>query len=140
MPRGRKKKKNTSPDLTPLELTFMRIIWENGNATAAEIREALNSEKPLADTTIHTVLANMRKKGVIEPIPTVERALRFAPLVSREKVAGRSLKQLLIDFFEGSPKRLMAHMLKEEKLDEREMKEIRRLIRKPDPKGGKKNV
>ncbi len=127
-----------SPELTPLELTIMQIVWERDNATAAEVGQALQEKRPLADTTIHTVFANLRKKGYVEPIPTVERALRFAPCVRREQVAGRWLTGLMRDFFGGSAPRLMAHLIEEEKVDEAELAEIRKLLQSGSRKGGKK--
>jgi BlaI family penicillinase repressor len=139
MPPGRKKNKKAFSELSPLEMEFMRIIWERGNATAAEIKEILKSSHPLADTTVHTILANMRKKNYIKPIPTVERALRFAPQISRDIIAGNSLRRVLWNFFGGSPKRLMAYLLKEEKVDEREMAEIRQMLKTSNSKGGKKS-
>jgi len=124
------------PKLTPLELTVMQVVWERGNATAAEVGHALHKTRPLADTTIHTVLAKLREKGYIEPIPTVERSFRFAPCVPREHVARRSLRQLLNEFFGGSPQRLMAHLIQEEKVDEMELAEIQKLFRTVKRRGG----
>ena len=109
----------------------MQALWELGDATAAEVRQALVVRPPLAGTTVHTVLANLRKKGCVEPIPTIERALRFRPRVSREQVARSSLSHLLGNFFGGSPRRLMAHLIREEALDEEELGEIRKLLRPP---------
>jgi len=128
---GRRAKSETSKraELTPLELRVMQVLWERGDATAAEIRQALVVQPPLAGTTVHTVLANLRKKGYLAPIPTIERALRFRPRVSREQVARSSLTHLLGNFFGGSPHRLMAHLIREEELDEEELGEIRKLLR-----------
>ena len=128
----------TQAELTPLELEIMTIVWERGTANAAEVGEALPAQRPLAATTIHTVLANLRKKGFIEPIPTVERALRFAPCVPREQVATQSLGQLIRNFFGGSPERLMAHMIKSEQIDAQELAEIRKLF--PPAVKGKKDT
>jgi BlaI family penicillinase repressor len=135
---GRKPKQPSgrSPELTPLELTIMQILWERGNATAAEVGDALRERRPLADTTIHTVLANLRKKGYLEPIPTVERALRFAPCIPQEQVAGRWLRGLMRDFFGGSPRRLMAHLIQQDNVDEMELEEIRKLLESSSRKGG----
>lgn len=128
MPRQKKTQvKGGEPELTGLELEIMQVIWKRGNATAAEVGEDL--ARPLAGTTIHTVLANLRAKGFIEPIPTVERVLRFAPVVAREKVASRSLRQLMRDFFGGSPQLLLAHLLKEEKVGEAELAELKAMLR-----------
>ncbi len=130
MPRKKRPPQEGRPDLTPLELRIMHIVWDRGNATAQEVRDALARDRPLADTTIHTVLANLRQKGYLEPVPTIERALRFAPCVPREEVAGFTVRQILSDFFQGSPKRLLAHLLAEETVDEAELEEIRRLLKR----------
>ena len=118
-----------NPELTPLELEIMQIIWGRGNATAAEVGEALGPARPLAGTTIHTVLANLRKKGYLEPIPTVERVLRFAPCVPREQVATRSLRQVMRNFFGNSPQRLLAHLMREEAVSQTELAELQAMLR-----------
>lgn len=138
MAKQKEKKTSELPALSPLETELMQVIWEQGNATAAEVARALAEHRPLADTTVHTVLANLRKKGYLEPIPTVERSMRFAPCVRREAVATRTLRQLLHDFFGNSPQRLMAHLLHEEKVDQAELEEIRKMLRPGDAKGEKK--
>lgn len=125
------------PELTGLELELMRVIWERGTATAAEIGEALGPRRPLAGTTIHTVLANLRRKGSIEPVPTVERALRFAPRIPRDQVATRTLRQVMQNFFGNSPQRLMAHLLREESVSEAELGELKKLLNKKGGKGEK---
>jgi len=137
MSRKLKETNKTHPELTPLEFSLMQVVWERGNATAAEIGEALKNTRPLSRTTIHTVLANIRKKGFIKPIPTVERALRYAPCVEREQVARSSLRELLRDFFGSSPQRLMAHLIKEEKIGEEELNEIRAMLQSDSKKGDK---
>jgi len=136
---GRKPQRRSGrlPKLTPVELKLMQVFWERGDATAAEVREALQDEHPLAATTIHTVISKLREKGYLEPIPTVERSVRFAPCVKRGQVARRSLRELLDDFFGGSPKSLMAQLLKEESLDEAEMAEIRKMLWASKNRGGK---
>lgn len=133
MGRGRKKKTGNN-ELTPLETLFMKVMWKQGSVTAAEMEKALSNRRPLAYTTIHTVMSNMRKKGFIEPVPTIERAIRFSPSVSKEKVAGRSLKKILKDFFDGSPERLMAHVIKEEKMGVDELREIRTMLNRYEKK------
>jgi BlaI family penicillinase repressor len=126
------------PKLTPLELKLMQVFWARGDATTAEVRKALQKEHPMAATTVHTLVTKLREKGYIEPIPTVERSVRFAPRVERAQVARRSLRELLDAFFGGSPKSLMAHLLKEESLDEAEMAQIRKMLRSSKKHGDKR--
>lgn len=132
---GRRPKNNTRDrtELTPLELSIMQVLWDKGSATAAEVVELLKDTNSLAPTTVHTVLANLRKRGVIEPVPTVERALRFAPRLAREQIGGRRLREVLAEFFDGSPRRLVAHLLDDETVDETERERLRRLLAESNP-------
>ena len=136
MPRRPKPRPRGLEELTPLETEIMQVVWDRGDATAAEIAQTLRKSPPLADTTIHTVLAKLRKKGYVAPIPTIERSLRFAPVIPREQVGARSLRGLVRDFFGGSPRRLLAHLLRAGDVDEAELAEIRRMLRKSSPKEG----
>lgn len=125
-------------DLTGLELELMQAVWERGNATAAEVGAALRESRPLAPSTVHTVLSKLRKKGYLQLVPNVEGVLRYAPRVPREEEGGRRLRRLLRDFFGNSPQRLMAHLVRESDLDEKELAEIRELLGIKDDQGGRR--
>lgn len=136
---GKPRRKTGAPEeMTPLEIEVMRILWQRETATASEVADAMPPERQLADTTIHTVLANLRRKGCIEPVPTIERAIRYAPTVEKRAVARRNLSKVLSDFFDGSPRSLIAHLVKEEKISNTELAELREMLEKAAKKGGKK--
>lgn len=69
-----KKKKTDHSDLPPLELAVMDIIWELGECGSREVIDAYNAAaaRPLADTTVRTVIASLRRKGYVEPVPTID--------------------------------------------------------------------
>ena len=116
------------PELSRLELAVMGVVWELGDCSSAEVIAAFTKRRRLAVTTIRTVLANLRKKGYLEPIPTIERGFRLRARVTRDAVAGRTLRGLVGSLFGGSPRQAIAHLLKDERLNETELKEIRRLL------------
>src|SRR5215831_13741145 len=89
-------------ELSPLELAVMGVVWDLGECGSAEVIERFSARRRLAATTIRTVLAAIEKKGYLERVPTTERSLRFRPRVSREAVAGRSLRKLVRALFGGS--------------------------------------
>jgi BlaI family transcriptional regulator, penicillinase repressor len=120
--------KNDLPELSRLEMAVMGVVWELGDCSSAEVIAAFTKRRRLAVTTIRTVLANLRKKGYLEPIPTIERGFRLRACVTREAVAGRTLRGLVGSLFGGSPRQAIAYLLKNERLDEAELKEIRRLL------------
>ena len=53
---------------------------------------------------------------------------RLRATVERESVARRTLKNLVANLFGGCPRQAIAYLLKDEKLDDADLEEIRRLI------------
>jgi BlaI family transcriptional regulator, penicillinase repressor len=123
------------PEMSRLELAIMDVVWQLGDCSSAEVIAEFTKRRRLAETTIRTVLANLRKKGYLEPIPTIERGFRLRARVSRDAVAGRTLRGLVANLFGGSPRLAIAHLLQDERLDDAELKEIRRLL--DEKRGGK---
>jgi predicted transcriptional regulator len=122
-------------ELSPLELEVMSVIWELGECTSADVIREFGKKRKLANTTIRTVLANIRKKGYLEAVPSVEPRIRFRPAVTRRTVKRRTVKQLLSNMFGDSPREAIEFLLKEEDIDEAELGEIRRLLEE-HPGGG----
>ena len=117
-----------SPELSPLELEVMNVIWELGECTSADVINDFTKKRKLANTTIRTVLANIRKKGYLEVVPSVEPRVRFRPRISKRTVARRSVRQLLRNMFGDSPREAIEFLLEEEDIDRTELDEIRRLL------------
>jgi len=126
------KKAVNPPHLSRLERDVMNTVWDLAERTrecsSTDVVEAYQQKRALADTTIRTVLRNLRKKGYIEPVPTIERGMRLRPAVARDVVARRTLHELVESFFDGSPRRAISFLLKEEAMDENELAEIRRVL------------
>ncbi|MGD8413928.1 MAG: BlaI/MecI/CopY family transcriptional regulator [Candidatus Latescibacterota bacterium] len=117
-----------TPELSPLELEVMNVIWELGECTSADVINQFTKKRKLANTTIRTVLANIRKKGYLDVVPSVEPRVRFKPRVSKRTVARRNVRQLLANMFGDSPREAIEFLLEEEDIDTAELDEIRRLI------------
>ena len=124
-----KTSKTNLPELSRLEQEVMNIVWQLEECSSAEVIEAYARERQLAKTTIRTVLTNLRKKGYLDKVATVERGFRLRPVVSRETVARRMLKNMVGTLFGGSPRYVVSCLLKESKLDEAELEEIRRMLK-----------
>ena len=125
----------TRQKLTPRELAIMDVVWDLGNCSSAEVIAAYTKRRPLAATTIRTVLANLRKKGYLEPIPTIERGFRLRALVNRDSVARRTLKSWIEVLCGGSPRQAIAYLLKHQDIDDADLEEFRRMI--DSKRGGK---
>jgi predicted transcriptional regulator len=115
--------------LSGLETEVMQVVWKRGTVSAGEVREALLPARPLAHTTILTVLENLRKKKAVRVVPSVGREKKFRAAVAKETVAGQLLGSLRRRFFNGSAASLVAHLIESGNVDDAELQEIRDLIR-----------
>ena len=117
--------------LGDLQLAIMQQIWQRGEATVAQVHDALKAERGLAPTTIATMLKKMEAKGVVEH-RTVGRTFVYRPTVS-EGAVRRSMVTALTDrLFRGDVTALVSHLLSEHEIDRAELDELRALVAEAD--------
>lgn len=126
--RSRPAGKPALPPLGGLELEVLSIVWDLGECTSGDVIAAFRSKRELAASTLRNVLAKLRAKGYVKPIPSVGRGFRLRATVQRDVVARRSLKSLLASLCEGSPRQAIAYLLHDTGISDEELDEIRRLI------------
>jgi predicted transcriptional regulator len=88
-------------DLPPLELQCMQALWALGKGSVREIRSWLLSERPLAYTTVMTVMDRLARKGVVER-EKLGRAHLYRPRFAENQIRDRALERLVANFFQGS--------------------------------------
>ncbi|MHB0999290.1 MAG: BlaI/MecI/CopY family transcriptional regulator [Armatimonadota bacterium] len=115
-------------DLSPAELELMEILWKKGCATAKEIQAAFSLHKKPAYTTIATVLSRMREKGYVD---AQERnfAFEYRPLVAREQVVRRKIKDLVERVLGGDIKPLAAYIAEDRQLTAEQIKTLEDILR-----------
>ena len=113
---------------TDRELDIMTVLWQQGSATAAEVRDALeDGGVDLAYNTVQTILRILQDKGHVGYI--VEgRAHRFHPLVQREEASRSAVRRLLDGLFDRSPELLLNHLVRAESLDRATLERLRDLV------------
>ena len=117
----------TSHHLGDLQLAIMRVLWNHGQATVAEVHEALEPERGLALTTIATMLTKMEKKGVVDHHAEGRRFI-YRPTVSESQVRHSMVADLTSQLFRGDVTALVNHLLSEHEIDDRELTQLRELI------------
>ncbi len=93
--------------LPQLELECMKVLWLNPEATVAQVRQAL--ERPLAYTTVMTVLDRMAAKGVVARRKK-GRAYLYVALLDREAARGEAVERLLANLFENDRGALVEYL------------------------------
>ena len=90
----------------PLELACLKALWslEEGNVRA--VQQVLAPTRPLAYTTIMTVLERLSRKGKLTR-RKVGRSFVYAPSSSRDSMRHLAVRELLDGFFDGSEDQLL---------------------------------
>jgi predicted transcriptional regulator len=90
----------------PLELMCLRALWslEEGNVKA--VQEVVSQTRPLAYTTIMTVLDRLVRKGILTR-RKVGRAFVYVPTSSRDTMRRAALRELLEGYFDSSEEELI---------------------------------
>jgi BlaI family transcriptional regulator, penicillinase repressor len=122
--------------LGELELEVMLVVWERGECTSGDVIAAFEGKRELAASTIRNVLAKLRAKGYVRPVPSIGRGFLLRPTVAREDVARHTLKSVLASLFQGSPAQAIAYLLDDRDLSDADMRKIRRLLDTRKRKGG----
>jgi predicted transcriptional regulator len=103
----------------PLQLRVMHFLWSQGPATVNMVQEHINQAaggRPLAYTTILTVMRNLARRGFLSQTPQ-RRSHLFAPLIDERSYKMGMLRQLRHDLFAGQVEGLLGYLSQDEEVD-----------------------
>ena len=113
--------------LSRLQLAVMQVLWRHGPSSVAAVQEALGQERPLAYSTLATILKRLEDKQVVRH--RVEgRTYIYEPAVAQDEVEHSLLSELVDNVFAGRPSELVSHLLESQDVDADELARIRALV------------
>jgi predicted transcriptional regulator len=125
--------------LTPAQLELMNLVWEHGELTVSEVRRLLGKRRPVARTTVLTLLGRLEDRGWLAH-RAEGRTFRYRALRSRKTSVGAILRRLRDTVFGGSTEGAVAALL-EEGVTREEVRRIRRRlagIERQEERGGRR--
>jgi BlaI family transcriptional regulator, penicillinase repressor len=118
-----------SPTLTEQELEIMKVVWDSDTVTVRDVYEALLEKRRVAYTTVMTMMNILEQKGHLEKTQE-ERAYVYRSTKPRNQVIRGMVREFVNRVFNGSAEPLLLHLVEDRKLSEKDIDEIRTLIRK----------
>ena len=113
--------------LTPRELDIMSVLWELGEATATEVRDRVDPS--LAYTSISSMIRTLELKGYVSHRRGEGKTHVYFPTVDSETAGESVLGRVLEKVYGGSPIKLLAHLMDQRKLSEKEIARMRELLK-----------
>src|SRR5580658_9881437 len=89
----------------PLEMMCLNALWDIGEGNVEEVRRVVSQNRPLAYTTVLTLLDRLARRGAASRRKE-GRGFRYQPTVARDKLRRMALVQFLEYHFEGSVAKL----------------------------------
>lgn len=93
----------------PLELLCLKALWTLREGRVEDVRRAIADTRPLAYTTVMTVLERLARRSAVSR-RKVGRSFLYAPQVSRETLRKIAVQDLLETYFDGSGEQLAAYL------------------------------
>jgi len=123
--------KKSERKLTDAELEIMHVVWEIDGGTVRQVHEILNQQRPLAYTTVMTMMNILEEKGHLTRSKQ-GRAYRYEPVRPKSQVISGMVDDFVGRVFEGSAAPLVVSLVKDKKLSKKDLDEIARMIRETE--------
>ncbi len=112
--------------LSPNEEQIMRIFWNLEKGLVRDVLNLLPDPKP-PYTTLASIIKQLENKRFLSH-KTYGKTHEYFPLVSRYDYQSRSFNQLVKNYFEGSTTNMLSYMVKENKISDKDIQELQKLI------------
>ena len=113
--------------LTPQELSIMKVVWAKKQATVRDVYEALQASRPVAYTTVMTMMRILQEKGFLTKVAE-DKAHVYAPTKPRQQVLGSMVRDFVDRVFDGASEGLLLHLAKDNTLTAKQKKLLSELI------------
>lgn len=114
-------------ELTELQITILRLLWSRGEASIAEIWEALHADRRLAQTTVATLVTRLERRGVVARRAD-QRQYLYRALVTEAEVQRSMVEELTDRLFEGDVTALVNHLLTSQEIAPGDLARLRTMI------------
>lgn len=117
--------------LTPLELQVMNLLWEKGKVFVKDLLDAWpldeDGKKP-AYNTVSTIVRILEKEKGFIGYKAYGRTHEYYPLISRAEYQKSFIKNALDKVFSGSITSLVSTLVDDEKVNQEELDELKKLL------------
>jgi len=105
----------------------MKVVWRKDEATVRDVYEALQKTRPVAYTTVMTMMRILQEKGYLTKA-TNDRAHVYRPAKPSQQVIGGMVRDFLDRVFDGASDALLVHLARDNKLTAKQRRIVRQLL------------
>jgi predicted transcriptional regulator len=113
--------------LTEAELRLMKVLWDRGESTVADMVAATSAETELAYTSVLTTIRILETKGYVRHRQE-GRAFLYSSCVGEQEAGRSEVRHVLQRFFGNSRERLLLSLLGDDVIRPEELKRLKEAI------------
>ena len=117
----------TAARLTALQLEVFKVLWSRPEATVVEIQQAISSRRPLAQTTIATLLSRLEKRGLVA-YRTEGRQYVYRAVLQERDARRHAVAEVSKGLFAGDITAMVSQLLSAHELRPGDLARVRSLI------------
>ena len=112
-----------TPKVFESEYRFCLILWEHQPIKSSELVNLCKEQLGWKPTTTYTVIKRLSERGVLKNENTI-----VSSLVSKDEVQASEINEMVEKTFEGSLPAFIAAFTKHQKISEKEIDEVQKMI------------
>lgn len=112
-----------TPKVFESEYRFCLILWEHEPVKSSELVNLCKEQLGWKPTTTYTVIKRLSERGVLKNENTI-----VSSLVSKDEIQASEINEMVEKTFEGSLPAFIAAFTKHQKISEREIDEVQKMI------------
>jgi len=113
--------------LTQAELRLMKILWDRGESTVAEMVAAISADEALAYTSVLTTIRILETKGYVSHRQE-GRAFLYSSCIGEIEASRSEVRHVLHRFFGNSRERLLLSLLGDDEISPGELSRLKEAI------------
>ena len=122
-----KKTKAAPQPLSEAQLEIMHVVWDQKEATVAQVRERLRQRRPIARNTVQTMMTRLEKRGWLRH-RTAGNTFVYSAVTDRTTALRKMVSSLVDTAFKGSAENLVMALLDTRGVSQTEAERIRKMI------------
>lgn len=112
-----------TPKVFESEYRFCLILWEHEPIKSSELVNLCKEQLGWKPTTTYTVIKRLSERGVLKNENTI-----VSSLVSKDEIQASEINEMVEKTFEGSLPAFVAAFTKHQKISEKEIDEVQKMI------------
>ena len=122
-----------APKISDAEWTVMKVLWERGTSTLAEVVKDLEGRLHWKPRTVQTLIRRLTDKGALA-VQAIGREFRYSPAVAQDQCQHEESRSFLDRVFNGRLTPFVAGMMERDDVSKDDLAALREMLNQAEKK------